>query len=78
MFFLKNGRRDNKPPILLLHSYARYMTSSSGLSHRLFKFVTVNIDCHFWFHNIDKDTYLNSESHITSAQTTFKLRIFVL
>ena len=57
MFFLKNGRRDNKPPTLLLHSCARYMTSSSGLSHRLFKFVTVNTDGHFWFHNTDNDTF---------------------
>ena len=49
MLFLQNGRRDSKSPILLLHSYSRYLESSSDLLHWLFSFFTVNTtDCHFW------------------------------
>ena len=56
MFFLQNGRGDNKSPILSSHSYTRYLESSSGLFHLLLTFFTT--DCHFFgFHNIDNDTF---------------------
>ena len=64
MLFLQNGKRSNKLPVLLLHSYTRYMASSSGLFHWLFTFFTFNTkDCHFWFHSIDNDTFF-IQNHI--------------
>ena len=42
MFFLQNGRRDSKSAILFLHSYTRYLESSSSLFHGLFVLFTVN------------------------------------
>ena len=59
MFILKNGRRDNKSPILLVHLYAKGLQLNLGLLHWLFTFFAVNItDCHFIFHNIDNETFL--------------------
>ena len=37
--FLKNGRRDNKSPVLLLYLLTRYLESSSSLFHWLLTFL---------------------------------------
>ena len=56
-FFLQNGKRDNKSPILLLHSYSRYLESSSDLLH-CFHFSHLRPQTAiFGFHNIDNDTF---------------------
>ena len=40
---------ENKSPILLWHSYTRYLESSWGIFYWLLTFFTVNTtDCHFW------------------------------
>ena len=58
MFFLQNGR-DNKSPILLLHSYTRYLESCSGLFHDSVHFSQLTLQTSIYgFHNIDNDTFL--------------------
>ena len=71
MFFLQNGRRNNKSSILLLHSYSRYLESGSHLLHWLFSFFTVTTaDCHFWLSEYWKSKS-NSKSHIRSIQIIY-------
>ena len=55
MFFLQNGRRDNKSSILLLHSYTRYLESNQVQTYFAPQLAPQTVI--FGLHNVDKDTF---------------------
>ena len=73
MFFLQNGGKYNKPPVLLLHSYTIYPGSSLGYFTYFLQFSQLTPqNAFFGFHNIDTDTFL-IQNHILLL---LKLRIY--
>ena len=73
MIFLEKGTRDNRSPILLLHSYTRYLDQVQAYYTDCLHFLQLTLQTAiFGFHNIDNGTFF-IKNHILLL---LKIRIY--